>query len=208
LELDGRDRIREAIELLIAAPVRPQNLASIRLSRHLIRGHDGARKSVHLFFPANEVKNDVDLEFRLPPRVVEMLNVYLAKARRLLAEEDNDYLFPGRGLGHYKTGHLSERIAETAERVTGVRVTGHQFRHLVGFLYLKDNPGGHEVVRRFLGHKSIETTLTFYAGMEQAAAISLWDRHIEERRQRIVQQRPKRRKSPRQERSRNQGEAR
>ena len=57
---------------------------------------------------------------------------------------------------------------------------------------MKDNPGGHEVVRRFLGHKRIETTLTFYAGMEQAAAIALYDRHIEELRQRIVKQRPRR----------------
>ena len=49
-----------------------------------------------------------------------------------------------------------------------MRVRAHQFRHLAGFLYLQHNPGGHEVVRRLLGHESIETTLTFYAGMEVA----------------------------------------
>jgi hypothetical protein len=76
--------------------------------------------------------------------------------------------------------------------VLGARVTGHQFRHLIGYVYLKDNPNGHEVVRRFLGHKRIETTIAFYAGMEQAAAIAHLDRFIETRRQRIVQSQRKR----------------
>ena len=55
-----------AIEILIAAPVRVQNLASISLSRHLVSSSEGI---THLDFPACEVKNAVDLEFglRCPP---------------------------------------------------------------------------------------------------------------------------------------------
>ena len=63
-----------------------------------------------------------------------------------------------------------------------MRITAHQFRHIAGFLYLKSNPGGHEVVRRLLGHKSINTTLEFYAGMEAIDAFRLYDRLIAERR--------------------------
>jgi integrase len=63
-----------------------------------------------------------------------------------------------------------------------VRLTAHQFRHLAGFLYLRRNPGGHEVVRRLLGHKSIDTTTRFYAGMEVSEAIRHYDKHIESRR--------------------------
>jgi len=126
-----------------------------------------------------------------------LVKVYLARARPLLAEDGNDYLFPGWGL-HYKgPGVLSKQIAETAKKVLGARVTGHQFRHLIGYVYLKDNPNGHEVVRRFLGHKRIETTIAFYAGMEQAAAIAHLDRFIEARRQRIVRPQANRtRKAP------------
>ena len=184
-----------AIELQTAAPLRPQNLASICLSRHLVWGRDGKHETLHLVFPAVEVKNDTDLEFRLPPRVIDILKAYLARARPLLAEHGNDYLFPGEALRHKGPGLLSKQIAQTMLRAVGVRATGHQFRHLIGYIYLKDNPGGHEVVRRFLGHKHIETTIAFYAGMEQEAAIELLDRAIEARRQRIVQPHARRAKS-------------
>ena len=180
-----------AIELLTAAPVRVQNLASISLSRHLVRNSDGERQIVHLVFPASEVKNDIDLEFRLPSRVLDIMAVYLSRARPLLVTGSNDYLFPGQDSHHIGKKHLSKKIAATTERVLGVRVSAHQFRHLVGFLYLRENPGGHEVVRRFLGHKRIETTIDFYAGMEQAAAVEHFDHFIEARRQKIVRDRPK-----------------
>lgn len=183
-----------AIELLIAAPVRSQNLASICLSRHLVWGRNGRQETVHLVFPATEVKNDQDLEFCLRHRLVEMLKVYLAEARPLLADAGNNYLFPGEGLGHKGQGLLSKQITEAAKKAVGVRVTAHQFRHLLGYIYLKENPGAHEVVRRFLGHKRIETTIKFYAGMEQDAAIAHVDRFMEARRQRIVRPRAKRKR--------------
>jgi integrase len=180
-----------AIELLLAAPVRPQNLASINLSRHLVWGREGGRDTVHLVFPADEVKNDTDLEFRLPRRVIELLKLYLAKARPPLAEAGNNFLFPGQRNDHKGSALLSTQIATATTRILGVRVTGHQFRHLVGFIYLRENPGGHEVVRRLLGHKRIETTIAFYAGMEQAAAIEHYDRFIERLRQRSAQPNPR-----------------
>jgi integrase len=176
-----------AIAILIAAPVRSQNLASIDLDRHLVWDRNGAHETCHLVFPASEVKNDIDLEFKLPPWVIDILKFYLTKARPLLAKEGNAYLFPGHSASHKGPGLLSKQIKQTAEHVMGVPVTAHQFRHLVGLLYLLENPGGHEVVRRLLGHKRIETTISFYAGMEQAAAIALWDRHLEGRRKLLVQ---------------------
>jgi integrase len=150
----------------------------------------------HLVFPASEVKNEVDLEFRLPPLVMRMMEVYLSRARPLQTKLGNDYLFPGVGLRHLCRRQLSLRIAAETTRVLGVRVTAHQFRHLIGFLYLRENPGGHEVVRRFLGHKRIETTIKYYAGMEQSAAVEHFDRFIEARRQKIASTNHKRGRKP------------
>jgi integrase len=65
----------------------------------------------------------------------------------------------------------------------GLRLTPHQFRHACGAIYLAANPGGHEVVRNLLGHRSIETTIRYYAGMEMAAALRYYDAVILERRQ-------------------------
>ena len=39
-----------------------------------------------------------------------------------------------------------------------MRISPHQFRHLAGYLYLRQHPNGHEVVRALLGHHSIATT--------------------------------------------------
>jgi integrase len=51
----------------------------------------------------------------------------------------------------------------------------HLFRHLAGYLILKNNPGDFETVRVLLGHRSNETTTAFYCGMEQMAAFVRFD---------------------------------
>ena len=39
----------------------------------------------------------------------------------------------------------------------------HLFRHFAGKLYLERHPGDYESVRRLLGHKKLDTTMTFYS---------------------------------------------
>jgi integrase len=109
------------------------------------------------------------------------------KFRPKLVRAANDWLFPGEAAEPKQAAGLSKQIAEAVKREIGVRLTAHQFRHLAGFLYLRRNPGGHEVVRRLLGHKSIETTIRFYAGMEVSEAILHYDRHIQHRRAELAQ---------------------
>jgi integrase len=70
---------------------------------------------------------------------------------------------------------LSQQIADLTFEMVGLRVTAHQFRHICAHLYLQQHPGDYETVRQFLGHKKVETTIRFYAGMEGEAAVALWD---------------------------------
>lgn len=187
-----RDRLREvdavrmqvalAVEMLIVAPVRIRNLGGIHLDRHLIRVGDGRSARWHLHFPADEVKNDVEIELPLPAETGKLLHHYLTEVRPTLVRAPNRWLFPGAGTNHKKSNLLGVQIADLVSEIVGVRVTPHQFRHLAGYLYLQQNPGAIEVVRRLLGHKSIQTTLAFYAGMEQAAAARHYDDHIAARR--------------------------
>ncbi len=179
-------QIALGIELLTHAPVRLGNLSTIRLDENIIDQGAGRHRRVHLYFPAVDVKNDIDLEFLLPPSAVAMLDRYVAQVRPTLERAPSPYLFPGKGTGHKQGKLLSDQIAAMVEREVGVRLTAHQFRHLAGYIYLKANPGGHEVVRRLLGHKSIETTLRFYAGMEVSAAIRHYDDLVAQRRLEIV----------------------
>ena len=79
-----------AIELLIVAPVRRQNLAAIDLERHLVR----TGRKLHLVVPGREVKNAQDLEFELPERTAELIDWYLREHRPVLAMPGCTALFP------------------------------------------------------------------------------------------------------------------
>src|SRR5262249_54563126 len=158
-----------AIELLLMAPVRISNLASIEVSRHLVTVQTEPR-SIHLRFPGSEVKNRVDLEFPLPPETMDLIDLYIRDYRHLLADESGDFLFPGKHGGHKCNHALSHQINLTVHKYTGLEMPAHRFRHVVGKIFLDRNPGQYEVVRQLLGHKNIKTTIEFYAGAEGAAA--------------------------------------
>lgn len=172
-----------AVQILLDAPVRVHNLASIDLGRHVIRIGSGRQARTHLHFPADEVKNARELELPLSPETVELLDFYLEFVRPQLVRAPNSFLFPGEAAGHKGSGLLSCQIASFVHDRVGVRVTAHKFRHLIGYLYLKQHPGAHEVVRQLLGHKSIDTTIRYYASIEQDEAFRLYDTFLDGLRQ-------------------------
>ncbi|CAD0186249.1 hypothetical protein RUESEDTHA_03156 [Ruegeria sp. THAF57] len=121
------------------------------------------------------VKNHKILDYPLPDRVASMIDRYLDRIWRQIAAPGCDVLFPGKQGGPRAKQGLGEMISVTCERELGIRLTAHQFRHICGFLYLQKRPGDYETVRVLLGHKWIQTTIQFYAGMETEAAVSLYD---------------------------------
>jgi integrase len=115
------------------------------------------------------------IELPLAPHTIRLLDRYRKDFWPVLAQPDCRDLFPGRsGQKRDKVG-LGMAIARTTERELGVRISPHQFRHIAGFLYLKVRPTDYETVRVLLGHKSLQTTIQFYAGMEIAAAAKQYD---------------------------------
>lgn len=167
-----------AVELLLMTPIRIGNLASLDIERHFHWGRAGQNRGVHLVIPAREVKNQQDIEFELPEETVRLLRTYIEDYRPILVDEPNPFLFPGRG-GRHKIGTvLSTQIKEHVRDATGLVVNAHLFRHIAAKLYLDANPGGYEVVRRVLGHRSMDTTINFYTGLETAAAARHFDDQI------------------------------
>lgn len=173
-----------AIQLLLDAPVRSHNLVSIDLDRHVLRFGSGRERRVHLHFPAAEVKNDRELELPLTPETVELLDLYLMKIRPRLMRAPHSFLFPGETSGHKGGALLSSQIGDFTHKNVGVRLSAHKFRHLIGHLFLRENPGAHEIVRQLLGHKSITTTIRFYASLEQDEAFEFYDSFLGDLRQR------------------------
>ena len=174
-------------ELLVVAPMRFGNLTGLNLQQHVRRVGSGHKQRVFIFIPADEVKNTVELEFELPPPTIALLDLYLDKHRpRLLKGPEEGWLFPGQKGGHKHEVGLRERLCRVIERVTGLVLNPHLYRHVAAFFYLQEHPGDYETVRLLLGHKSVETTITFYAEFEALTARRIYAEHILERRQRTA----------------------
>ena len=85
-----------------------------------------------------------------------------------------DWLFPGESGEHKEKISFSTQIVDRVEKSTGLRITVHQFRHAAGALILKHRPGEYELVRRLLGHKSVQTTIKFYLELETTQASEIF----------------------------------
>jgi integrase len=163
-----------AIEILIAALLRISNLADLDLERDLIR-HG---KQLHIVLAAEQVKGGEPLEYPLPAPTVELIERYLDKFRPRLAPPRCTALFPGKGGRAKAIGTLRKQISDTVHSYTGLKMNPHLFRHAMSKIFLDQNPGQYEVVRRVLAHKSIDTTNSYYTGLETAAAVRHFDNTI------------------------------
>jgi integrase len=168
-----------AVEILLVAPMRLGNLCRLEFGRHLQEFRDGGRSRWLIAIPGDEVKNGEPIELPLPERSVRLLDLYRARVLPVLGHPGRLFLFPGRD-GAKAEVTLASQITRLLQRELGVRLSAHQFRHLIGYIYLLRHPHGHEVVRRMLGHRDISTTIKFYAGMEMAEAARHYEAVLEE----------------------------
>jgi integrase len=163
-------QIAVATAILSFAPVRLANLVGIQLGENLIKP-GGPNSSYWLVFPHYDVKNRVDLNFQFDEELTKLIDEYVHEFRPVLLRRSNaSWLFPGEA-GNPKTANMfSAQITERIEKTVGLRITVHQFRHAAAAFYLKHHPGDYETVRRFLGHRNIQTTINFYCGLQTMQA--------------------------------------
>jgi integrase len=125
------------------------------------------------------VKNANDLEFPLMQESLKLLENYLADSRRLLLSGRSPFLFPGKRADQHKgNGALSSQIRELVFAYTRLDMPAHRFRHATAKIFLDRNPGQYEVVRQFLGHKDVRTTIGFYTGADSVSAARHFARTI------------------------------
>ncbi len=171
-------------EIELNAPLRMGNLRCLNIPRHIQFSGKGRRRRALLSIPASEVKNRQALDFELPLPLTELLELYIAKHRPLLvAGPDEGWLFPGAKPGRPKTEMgIRDQLCGAVRKHTRIVVNPHIYRHVAAFFYLEAHPEDYETVRRLLGHKSINTTITFYAGFERHSAVRRYNEHLLERR--------------------------
>ena len=164
-------QVAVAIAILLHAPLRSRNTIAIELDRHLRfpPGEDCA----HLEFKHTEVKNDVALNFVLPPDATNLVKVYIAEIMPHFGRGRNTkFLFPGLFNDTKAANLLGRQIIARINHDVGVVMNQHLFRHLLALLYLRRCPGQYEIVRILLGHKSVNTTRKYYCGLEAEAALA------------------------------------
>jgi len=65
-------------------------------------------------------------------------------------------------------------------RTLGLEVNPHLYRHLVHLVVLHRYPGAYAMVSRVLGHKSLQTAISNYAGEDIAIALRAFQTLISE----------------------------
>jgi integrase len=164
-----------AIELLIACPMRIKNLAALEVERHLVRVRIGAKTKVHVVIPGHETKTGEPIERDLPEDTVERLERYLKVYRPQLTDGPSNLLFPGQGGSARNPSGFGAGISKVILRETGIAMNPHLFRHAAAKFHLDRHPEDIETVRLILGHKSLETTMRFYAEMQNQSAFDRYD---------------------------------
>ena len=90
-------------------------------------------------------------------------------------------LFPARKNDEGSYSRLTVRLMAEIHRRVGVRFNPHLYRHLLGWVWRKEDPTKLPQVQILLGHKNLKTTLQFYVDLDETLALQSWSDYLEDR---------------------------
>jgi integrase len=158
-----------AIDILIHVPLRMENLAALHFDQHL-HWPQGRGKPALLVFEADETKNDVPLEFEVPAALADRLKTFRNEIAHAVTGARPEAVFVTWKGKPRTQGAITVAIEKAVFKHLGVKLTPHQFRHIVAKIILDANPGAIELVRQMMGHKNLKTTTNNYAGIDTRRA--------------------------------------
>jgi integrase len=162
-----------AIAILIAAPMRSQNLIALVSRAHLFES-DGKNAKMRIIIPKAETKTGKqDLVFNLDADTSGLIRFYRTRILPLLGADPNGPLFVGSSGKTLGQASLAGTITKAIRTHLGIHMTPHQFRHLAAAIYLKAHPEDIETVRQLLGHAWTKTTMV-YAGLSGERSSRAW----------------------------------
>jgi integrase len=158
-----------AIQILLVAPLRMKNLASLEFEKHVQWPH-GYNEPAWLIIDAEETKNKIPLEFELPEQLSERLFKYRNEIAPAITGSRPSKVFVTWNGRARTQATIALAIEKTVMKYVGVRLTPHQFRHLATKIMLDETPGAFVLVQQLMGHKDIQTTTNYYAGIDTRRA--------------------------------------
>jgi integrase len=151
-----------AIDILLHAPMRMQNLSALQFGVHL-HWPQGPRKPVQVTLRSHETKNEQEYTPELPAPLGERLLRFRNEIAPTFIGRRPECVFFRRDGRPKGQAAVAIGICKTIKRHLGIKMTPHQFRHLCAKIILDANPAAYELVRQMLGHSSAKTTTNFYA---------------------------------------------
>ncbi|MCR9074367.1 MAG: tyrosine-type recombinase/integrase [Alphaproteobacteria bacterium] len=165
--------------ILMECPMRRANLAgSLRIcgDRQTLSLPSTRKRPARLHVPAIETKTErTDVVAEFSSETTELLRLFITHvrpqvAKRVGAATDNCWLFPGEEQSSRSPWCFSTTLKARAEKVAGITINPHAFRHVVGLLILEQDPAQLPLVSSLLGHASLRTTTDWYAEVPQKEA--------------------------------------
>ena len=156
-------QIALAIEILLAAPMRMQNLAMLELGRSL-QWPSGRNGPAYVVLRRDETKNEVPLEYPLPDHCLELLREYLDRFRSYATVKDREWLFLRLDGSRVPDSALRDGITKAVARELGIAMTPHQFRHVAAAVALDVHPGAIGSGARSAGAPQHQDHIQFLCG--------------------------------------------
>jgi integrase len=169
-----------AITIAIRTAFRVSNIAGLHLDRHIAFPRGRKHPLILIQIPADEVKNDVDLEKLIEGAPANLILRYLDRYRRHLPGAEEPWLFPGENGRPIVTQNLSYHIRATIRRETDLDVNPHLFRTICASFCNEKYPHDLETPRQILGHRSLATTASHYLPNRDAVALRTWHRILDD----------------------------
>jgi integrase len=158
-----------AIAILCYIPLRLQNLANLTFETNLFL-NPGVDAISSLELSAAEMKNKTAAAYDVPRHITKMLLEYRERLAPKIIGHRPVRLFVNVDGTPKSPSTVAWLIAGYALRHAGVVLTPHQFRHLSAKITLDEHPGGIDLVKQNLVHKSHKTTAGYYAGIDTRRA--------------------------------------
>jgi len=158
-----------AIDILLHSPLRIEDLGALKFDEQ-VHWPQGKGKPALVVLRQGKVPDADPLEVELPVTLSDRLFAFRNEIALAVIGCRPDFLFVSAKGKPRTLATLRVAIQRAALRHVGIRITPHQFRHLAAKIHLDANPGAYEVVRQFLGHKTLRTTTRFYAGPDTRRA--------------------------------------
>ncbi|WPY94970.1 hypothetical protein T8T21_02270 [Limimaricola variabilis] len=167
------------ILMLTCRPLRRSNLAGLRLGRHIVKRDN----SYVLLLEESETKNHRCFEQALPEALTPAIERYLAQYRPLLiGQGEDDHLWiSGRGAPLAETGVYACVMART-RAAFGIGIPPHRFRDCAVTSLGEIDPELVWLAPALLHHADRRIAEMHYDQARDTTAVSLWQRHLQDRR--------------------------